>query len=121
MLIFFNALFIFTNSHFLQYTKIILTKEVKSLKKIAKKPYFIEKIDQKYGAGAGNIFLLHGNIHDIFSRSGGHWKPLLNLLTEEFSRENRIFIQIDLAEGFSVLPIWPSSPGDLSEKEQSEL
>lgn len=82
---------------------------------------FLEKLNEKFSARAGNIFLLHGRIHDIFPAGVGRWKPLLSLLTEKLSRENRIFIQLDLSDGFKVLQIWPSSIEDLPSEKQKEL
>lgn len=84
-------------------------------------PNFLKKIDEKFRAGAGNIFLVHGNIHDVFPTRDGNYKPLLPLLAEELSKENRIFIHLDLSGGFTVLPVWPSSIEDLPEKDKQEL
>jgi|GEM_PF-533881 AAA+ superfamily predicted ATPase len=86
-----------------------------------KRPDFFDVLDLKYGSKSGNIFLLHGNINDIFSRGNGLWKPLPELLTEELSRENRIFIHCDLSEGFKILPVWPSCPDDLPEEERAKI
>lgn len=81
---------------------------------------FLEKINRKYSAKAGSLFLIHGNINDIFTTRDGSWKPLMPLLLEEFSKKNRIFVHIDLSSGFKILPVWPSSVEDLDAKARTE-
>lgn len=81
-------------------------------------PAFFETFNQKYASRAGNIFLLYGNVADIFQSREDGWKPLLPLICEELSRENRIFIHIDLSEGLTVLPVWPSTIKELPEKDR---
>ena len=66
-------------------------------------PSFLKKMNLSYGARAGNIFLLHGNVHDLFFALDERWVPLVSLLVQECAAPDRMLLHLDLSSGLTIL------------------